>query len=115
MWVMRINDFLSLPKLPSHLELKSSGILHIHEAHFFTIFVSHQLLGCRMLQMGHQELQVLFKDPTGPTRELYLLGSDFGALEICIMCYHVYMCIHAYNYVHIIIYMLHINAALEIS
>ena len=46
MWVMRINDFLSLSKFPSHLELKSSGIPHIHEAHFFTLFVSHRWLGC---------------------------------------------------------------------
>lgn len=59
MWVMRINDFLSLPKLPSHLELKSSGILHIHEAHFFTIFVSHQWLSQKHPDPSGAKISVL--------------------------------------------------------
>ena len=70
MWVMRITDFLSLTKLPSHLELKSSGILHMHEAHFFTIFVSHQLLD----RSG----------PTGIARSLPVFLDVFGSFWMCL-------------------------------
>mmetsp|Transcript_43612 Transcript_43612/g.69174 ORF Transcript_43612/g.69174 Transcript_43612/m.69174 type:complete len:615 (+) Transcript_43612:59-1903(+) len=59
MWVMRISDFLSLTKLPSHLELKSSGILHMHEAHFFTIFVSHQWLSQKHPDPSGTKISVL--------------------------------------------------------
>jgi len=44
MWVIKVSDFLNLSTFPTHQDLKQDGKLHMHERHFFTIFVSHQWL-----------------------------------------------------------------------
>lgn len=53
MWVIKVSDFLNLSTFPTHQDLKQDGKLHMHERHFFTIFVSHQCLACNQIILEH--------------------------------------------------------------